>query len=204
MFTGLVSAIGRIASVEGDKSRRLVVDSPYDADTILVGASIAHNGVCLTVTQVEKHGTGSRWSVDVVGETLAKTTIPHWQAGQGVNLERSLTLGDELGGHMVYGHVDTAVRFIGVQGQGEAAHHVFAIDEEYLPFIAVKGSVALDGVSLTVASVSQNQFGVALVPHTLTVTTLGQLQPDMQVNLEVDIMARYAARLTHMRMPGAT
>lgn len=202
MFTGIVTDLGTIASIEAqDKLRRLRIHSSYDPQTIALGASIACGGPCLTVVGVGAHGDGCWFDVDVAAETLERTTVKDWSEGTRLNLERSLKIGDELGGHIVTGHVDgiaTIVRREAVTGDGEwgptARFHIRA-PAQLSRFIAEKGSVALDGTSLTVNSVEGDVFSVLLIPHTLAVTTWGERHDGDPLNLEIDLMARYAARL---------
>ncbi len=196
MFTGIVSDVGEIVEITrfGERSR-LVVASAYDAASIGVGASIANAGVCLTAVGVEKRGAGSRISFDVGAETLAVTTLGGWGAGDHVNLERPLRVGDELGGHMVSGHVDGVAEIVTRRDFDGMAHFRFRAPKDCAKFIAVKGSVALDGTSLTVNAVEGDEFEVLLIPHTLEVTTWAERKAGDRANLEVDPMARYAARL---------
>ncbi|GEP10241.1 riboflavin synthase [Methylobacterium gnaphalii] len=207
MFTGLISDVGRIVSVEGDERlRRLVIESAYDPATIALGASIACSGPCLTAVAVEAHGVGCRFSVDAAAETLACTTLGTWQEGRRINLERSLKIGDELGGHLVTGHIDGIAEIVareevtGSDGPwGASTRFTLRAPDTLSPFIAAKGSVCLDGTSLTVNTVEGDLFSVLLIPHSLSVTTWGERVAADQVNLEVDLIARYAARLTDAR-----
>ena len=196
MFTGIVSDVGAVLEIEplGERSR-LVIASRYDAATIVVGASIANAGVCLTVVAVEPLERGSRVAFDVGAETLAVTTLGAWRKGAKVNLERSLRVGDELGGHMVSGHVDGLATIVSRRDFDDMAHFRFRCPHALAKFIAVKGSVALDGTSLTVNAVEGDEFEALLIPHTLEVTTWGARKAGDAVNIEVDTMARYAARL---------
>jgi riboflavin synthase len=196
MFTGIVSDVGEIVEMTtiGERSR-LVVASAYSPSSIDVGASIASSGVCLTVVGVQKRAAGSLISFDVGAETLAVTTFGGRRAGDHVNLERSLRLGDELGGHMVSGHVDGVAEILSRRDFDGMAHFRFRAPKDCAKFIAVKGSVALDGTSLTVNAVEGAELEVLLIPHTLEVTTWGERKAGDRVNLEVDLMARYAARL---------
>ena len=196
MFTGIITDIGEVAAREGG---RFTIRSSYAADTIQIGASIACDGCCLTVTSVEPAGTGSLFSVDTSNETRSKTTIDEWQPGRRINLERSLAAGDELGGHIVSGHVDGVARILEIHADGESRRFTFEAPEHLALFIAPKGSVALDGTSLTVNEVAGDRFGVNMIPHTLTVTTWGAKTAGQLVNLEVDIFARYVARLLEFR-----
>lgn len=195
MFTGIVTAKGRIAKISGAHDRRFEIESPYDAAGIALGASIAHAGACLTVVDVVPTASGARHAVEVSPETLKRTTLGAWNEGDSVNLERPLKAGDELGGHIVQGHVDGVGEVISADtAEGWLTLRVRA-PEELSRFIAEKGSIAVDGVSLTVNGVDGDTFELMIIPHTAKVTTIGALQPGARVNLEVDIMARYAARL---------
>ena len=200
MFTGIISDVGEIFEMTpiGER-RRLTIASAYDAASINVGASIANAGVCLTVVGVEPNGAGSRIAFDVGAETLAVTTLGAWREGGHVNLERSLRVGDELGGHMVSGHVDGVAEILSRRDFDGMAHFRFRAPKDCAKFIAVKGSVALDGTSLTINAVEGAEFEVLLIPHTLEVTTWSERKVGDKVNLEVDQMARYAARLIEPR-----
>ncbi len=196
MFTGLISDVGEVVEIEDAGAlRRFDVACHYEAASIPIGASIAHAGVCLTVVDVAQRGNAARISVDVGAETLAVTTLAAWRPGDKVNLERSLRVGDELGGHMVSGHVDGVAEILSRRDFDGMAHFVFRAPAALAKFIAVKGSVALDGTSLTVNAVADDTFEVLLIPHTLAVTTWGARKAGDRVNIEVDQMARYAARL---------
>jgi riboflavin synthase len=196
MFTGIVSDVGQIIDIapSGDL-RRLRIASAYEAETIPIGASIANSGACLTVDAVEPLKGGSAIAFDVGAETLAVTTLGEWRPGRRINLERSLKVGDELGGHMVSGHVDGVAEILSRRDFDGMAHFRFRAPKDLAKFIAVKGSVALDGTSLTVNAVQGDAFEVLLIPHTLKVTTWGERKGGDRVNIEVDQMARYAARL---------
>jgi riboflavin synthase len=196
MFTGIISDIGQIIDItrSGELSR-LRIASAYDAGTIPLGASIANSGPCLTVVSVEPLKRGSAIAFDVGAETLRVTTLGQWRPGGHVNLERSLRVGDELGGHMVSGHVDGIAEILSRRDFDGMAHFLIRAPKDLAKFIAVKGSVALDGTSLTVNAVEGETFEVLLIPHTLKVTTWGERQAGDKVNIEVDQMARYAARL---------
>ena len=196
MFTGIVSDVGEVIEIEklGERDR-LTIASAYDSATIAVGASVANAGVCLTVVGLAPQGEGSRLVFDVGAETLAVTTLGAWGRGTKVNLERSLRAGDELGGHMVSGHVDGLATIVARRDFDGMAHFRFRAPHPLARFIAVKGSVALDGTSLTVNAVEGDEFEVLLIPHTLAVTTWGERRAGDTVNIEVDQMARYAARL---------
>lgn len=195
MFTGIITDVGRLAGREpfGDGAR-LAITCAYDPATIAVGASIACSGCCLTVTTVAPAGNGARFTVDVSAETMDKTTIGSWREGDPVNLERSLRAGDELGGHLVSGHVDGRAELLSRDDQEGMTVLRFAPPTDLLPLLATKGSVALDGTSLTVNDVGDT-FTVALIPHTLAVTTWGERQAGDFVNIEIDTIARYVARL---------
>ena len=196
MFTGIISDVGQILDIapSGDL-RRLRIASAYEAGAIPVGASIANSGACLTVVAVEPREGGSAIAFDVGAETLAVTTLGAWRAGRHVNLERSLKVGDELGGHMVSGHVDGVAEIVSRRDFDGMAHFRVRGPKDLAKFIAVKGSVALDGTLLTVNAVEGDAFEVLLIPHTLAVTTWGERKAGDKVNIEVDQMARYAARL---------
>ena len=191
MFTGIVTDVGRVRSVrETNRDRRLEIETGFDLATVDIGASISHAGCCLTV--VEK---GPDWfAVEVSGETLSLTTLADWTEGRRVNLERPAKVGDELGGHIVSGHVDGIGEVISVESEG-GSHRVRIRSPRPLHrFIAPKGSITVEGVSLTVNEVEDDVFGVNLIPHTWDVTTLGELKPGSRVNLEIDMLARYLAR----------
>ena len=197
MFTGIVSDLGEVLEVQekAEGLRRLKVACHYDPQTIDFGASIACSGVCLTVVERGVEGDRRWFAVDAAAETLRVTTAAQWGPGTRLNLERALRLGDELGGHMVSGHVDGIATLTARDDFLDSAGLSFRAPPGLSRFIAAKGSVALDGVSLTVNSVDGDAFTVLIIPHTLKVTTLGALQPGAPVNLEIDQMARYAARL---------
>jgi riboflavin synthase len=196
MFTGIISDVGQILDLApSGELRRLKVASAYEAGTIPVGASIANSGACLTVVGVEPREGGSAIAFDVGAETLQVTTLGQWRAGRRINLERSLKVGDEFGGHMVSGHVDGIAEIVSRRDFDGMAHFRFRAPKDLAKFIAVKGSVALDGTSLTVNAVEGDTFEVLLIPHTLEVTTWGERKAGDKVNIEVDPMARYAARL---------
>jgi riboflavin synthase len=196
MFTGIISDVGEILEMAPNGERnRLTIASAYPAKSIDIGASIANAGACLTVVGVERHGAGSAIAYDVGAETLAVTTLGQWRTGGRVNLERALRIGDELGGHMVSGHVDGIAEILARRDFDGMAHFTFRAPKDLAKFIAVKGSVALEGTSLTVNAVEGDSFEVLLIPHTLNVTTWGEHKPGDRVNVEVDQMARYAARL---------
>jgi len=195
MFTGLITDVGRVAEIERRGDLRLVIETHFDMAAVPMGASIACNGVCLTV--VDK--APGRFAVDVSAETVSKTTVGAWDVGTPVNLERSLRLGDELGGHLVYGHVDGVIEILSATADGDSTRWRFRAPDHLARFIAPKGSVALDGVSLTVNEVDGVAFGVNIIPHTSEKTTFGSLKPGGRMNLEVDMLARYVARLVETR-----
>lgn len=201
MFTGIVTDIGEVVSVDerAEGLRRLTVACRYDCASIAIGASIAHAGVCLTVVETREEGGRTLYAVDAAAETLAVTTVGAWRAGTRVNLERALKIGDELGGHIVTGHVDGVARILARDDLTDMAKFTFRVPRELARFVAAKGSVALDGTSLTVNTVEADTFSVLLIPHTLQVTTWGGRRTGDGVNLEVDLMARYAARLAEAR-----
>jgi len=190
MFTGIITDLGRVAAIERRGDTRFTIETAWDTDEIPVGASVAHSGVCLTIVDTAP----GRWAIEASGETLSKTTLGGWQVGSAVNLERSLKLGDELGGHLVFGHVDGIATVVERRPEGDSVRFVFQAPEHLAPMIAPKGSIALDGVSLTVNEVDGSRFGVNIIPHTQTCTTFRSLQPGDRVNLEVDMLARYVAR----------
>jgi riboflavin synthase len=192
MFTGLVQAVGTVRSAQNG---RFLLDCPWDAAGLALGASISCDGCCLTATGITPHGSGSAFTVDVSNETLSRTTLGEWGAGRRFNLERSLRAGDELGGHLVTGHVDGLARIESVEPSGFSKVFTIAAPPELAKFIAPKGSIALDGTSLTVNTVEDTLFTVNLIPHTLEVTTWRERGPGDLVNLEVDLIARYVARL---------
>jgi len=199
MFTGIVTDIGTIESVEDRGDLRVRIATAYDTATVDLGASIACSGVCLTV--VDK---GPGWfAVDVSGETVSRTA-DQWGVGCALNLERALKLGDELGGHIVTGHVDGIGQVVGIAPEGESKKIVFSVPTALAPFIAPKGSVTIDGVSLTVNEVTDQpdgtaQFAINLIPHTQSVTTLGTLAEGQTVNIEIDVLARYLQRMEQLR-----
>ncbi|WP_421791724.1 riboflavin synthase [Hyphobacterium sp.] len=195
MFTGIVDSMGVVREVSGSKDRRFVIESDYDPDNIALGASIAHAGACLTVVEVSSTTTGASFVVEVSPETLDRTTLGDWVVGSRINLERSLKMGDELGGHLVTGHVDGLGEVVLREDQGDWLKLGIRAPSEFSKFIAEKGSIAVEGVSLTVNGVNNDVFDLMIIPHTAKVTTLGGLQIGARVNLEVDLMARYAARL---------
>jgi riboflavin synthase len=207
MFTGIVTDIGEITALTPTAQgqlHRLRIACRYDRATIADGASIACNGVCLTVVasgvEQDKTSQAKTWfDVDAAAETLAMTTARHWVTGTRLNLERALKIGDELGGHIVAGHADGVATIVSRDDLPDMARFTLRTTRDLARFIATKGSVTLDGVSLTVNSVDDVTFSVLIIPHTLSVTTLGRWRAGSEVNLEVDLMARYAARLSEMK-----
>jgi len=198
MFTGIITDIGTIRKVETRTDARMEIETSLDVDNIDIGASIACSGPCLTVVLKGKNDGADWFAVDVSAETLTRTTLGGWTQGQNVNLERSLKLGDEFGGHMVSGHVDGIANLRGRELVGQKDGSVrltFQVPSELSRFIAEKGSVALDGVSLTVNDVADALFSVNVVPHTLENTTLGYAKEGADINIEVDMIARYLNRL---------
>ena len=204
MFTGIVTALGTIREARQTGDLHAVIACPFDPDGIAMGASIACSGVCLTV--VDKGGTaGNAWfAVDISGETVSRTVPDRWQPGATLNLEPALRLGDELGGHIVTGHVDGVGEVVGVCPEGDSHRVGIAAPRELAPYLAPKGSITVDGVSLTVNEVADQpdgtcHFSLNIIPHTAEVTTLGQLQPGDRVNLEIDVLARYLQRMQSLR-----
>src|SRR6516164_1540409 len=185
MFTGIITDVGRVRRLHRGELLDLTIATAFETSAISVGASIACSGACLTVVAVEPAAFAAQASV----ETLTRTTLGEWEEGTPVNLEKSLRLGDELGGHLVLGHVDGMVLIVERRPEAESVRFVFEAPEELMPFIAPKGSVALDGVSLTVNEVAQNYFGVNIIPHTLAYTNFGSLRPGQRMNLEIDLIA---------------
>jgi riboflavin synthase len=203
MFTGIVSDIGTIDTVEVRGDTRVRIATAYDPDTIDLGASIACSGVCLTVIDKGRDGGRGWFDVQASGETIARTARDQWTVGRRLNLERAMKLGDELGGHIVTGHVDGIAAVLDVTPDGESHRIGFAVPAALAPFIAPKGSITIDGVSLTVNGVEDDgettRFWVNLIPHTQAVTTLGGLAEGQAVNIEIDVLARYLQRMEHYR-----
>ncbi|MEQ1617542.1 MAG: riboflavin synthase [Terricaulis sp.] len=201
MFTGIVTALGKVAAVERREGLvRLRVESAYDPASVSIGASIAHDGCCLTVVDfAPRDGVGMRHVVEVAAESLALTTLGALKVGDEVNLERSLRVGDELGGHIVQGHIDGLGDVLSVGRDGEGWRVRIRPPLAIAHLIAPKGAIAVAGVSLTVNEVDEEAFGVLIIPHTWTVTTLSKLEKGVKVNLEADMMARYAARFVDAR-----
>ncbi len=204
MFTGIVTDIGTVVSVKRLREGiGLRIETAYEPQTIDIGASIACGGVCLTVTALPEPGSKDRWfEVEAWEEALRLTTISQWRVGTRVNLERALKIGDELGGHIVSGHVDGTADILARDDEGDAVRFTLEAPRELARFIAPKGSIALDGTSLTVNKVSGTRFDVLLIHHSLSVTTWGERGVGDRVNLEIDTMARYAARLAEAAREG--
>ncbi len=195
MFTGIITDIGTVRAVTKAGDTRFEITTAYDLSTVDMGASIACNGCCLTV--IEK---GPDWfAIQASAETLSKTTLGEWGQGTHINLERAMKIGDELGGHIVSGHVDGLGEIISITTEGESKRFRIRVPHELARFIASKGSVAVDGTSLTVNEVEGNVFGVNIIPHTQAVTTWGSMTEGQRVNIEIDMLARYVARLTEYR-----
>jgi riboflavin synthase len=197
MFTGIVTDVGEVVAArprEAGASFRIA--TTYDPETIALGASIACGGPCLTVVERGSAGNRAYFDIEASSETLARTTMGEWRPGTRLNLERSLKLGDELGGHLVSGHVDGVARIVERRDEADMARFTFEAPAELARFIAEKGSVSLDGTSLTVNAVDGRNFDVMIIPHTLAVTTWGERRAGDRVNLEIDTLARYVARLT--------
>ncbi len=191
MFTGIITDQGVVREITGQGDILFKIGTAYDTKTIEIGASIAHNGICLTVIE-----TGPDWySIQASAETLNLTTMGDWKTGRKINLERALKVGDELGGHIVSGHVDGVAKVVEIRPENESVRVTFEAPAKLAKFVAAKGSVALDGVSLTVNEVSGARFGVNIIPHTQAVTSFGAYQAGDRVNMEIDMLARYVARL---------
>lgn len=201
MFTGIVTDVGKVDKITPlAEGLRLRVATAYDPKTIDIGASISHSGVCLTVVTLPEEGSNDRWyEVEAWEEALRLTTISTWKEGARVNLERALKIGDELGGHIVSGHVDGMAEIVAIEPEGDATRFRLRVPEEFARFVAPKGSVALDGTSLTVNAVSGCDFDILLIRHTLEITTWGARKVGDKVNFEIDTMARYAARLAEFK-----
>jgi riboflavin synthase len=193
MFTGIVSGVGTLEARDG---ARLAISAPFKRSSLQEGGSVACDGCCLTIVEIGKaKGKGTLIAVEASNETMSRTTLGAWQQGRRINLERPLAFGDELGGHLVTGHIDGCARIIAREPDGDSMRFVLEAPAPLSPFIAAKGSIALDGVSLTVNSVEGASFGVYIIPYTLTHTTWQDRRPADLVNLEVDLLARYVARL---------
>lgn len=196
MFTGIVTAVGEVTRAErAGAQARFEIASIYDPDSVDIGASISHAGCCLTVVAKERTNAGMRHVVECSPETLAKTNLGQWAIGSRMNLERATRAGDELGGHIVAGHVDDVGRLVSRGVEGDYLRLVFEAPAALLPYLAPKGSIAIDGVSLTVNDIEGETFSVMIIPHTAQATTLGALTPGDHVNLEADLIARYVARM---------
>jgi len=201
MFTGITTDVGEVIAVQvrAEGLHRLKIACAYPRASITLGASIAHSGVCLTVVDTGEEGGRTWFAVDAAAETLRMTTAGNWRQGTRLNLERALKVGDELGGHIVAGHVDGMVELVAREDLTDMARLTLRAPRPLMRFVATKGSVALDGVSLTVNEVTADTFSVLIIPHTLAVTTLGAARLGAAMNLEIDLMARYAARLMETR-----
>ena len=199
MFTGIITDIGTVRTVEKRGDTRFVLGTGYDVSTVDMGASIACSGACLTVVEKGADDQGYWFAVDASAETLSKTTLGNWTGGTRINLERALKVGDELGGHIVSGHVDGVGQVMDRVEEGDSVRWFFTVPDALKAFLAPKGSIAVDGVSLTVNEVEDNRFGVNIIPHTAENTTFGMMQVGDQVNLEIDPLARYVARLLEVR-----
>ena len=198
MFTGIVTDIGTVRALDRRGDLRVRLGTAYDTDGLDLGASVACDGCCLTVVDRGTDSTGGWFDVDVSAESLSKTALGTWETGSRVNLERPLRVGDELGGHIVSGHVDGKARIVSITPEGESKRFVFEAPATLARFIAPKGSVALNGTSLTVNEVEGTRFGVNMIPHTQTATTWGTSKVGDLVNLEIDTLARYVARLAEV------
>lgn len=200
MFTGIITDLGTLLHLEGGaENLRLSIGTTYDPHGIDIGASIACNGICLTVVEKGAYEHGSYFSVDASPHTQAVTTLGRWQVGQAINLERALKIGDELGGHLVTGHVDGLASVISVKPSGDSVAYVLEAPASLASFIAPKGSVTLDGVSLTVTDVKGTFFGITIIPHTQTATTWHAVQAGDEMNMEIDLVARYIKRMLDAR-----
>ncbi len=203
MFTGIITDIGVIERVEPRGDARVVVRTAYDTATVDLGASIACSGVCLTVVDKSPPGEPGWFAVDVSGETLSRTARQQWAKGRPLNLERAMKLGDEMGGHIVTGHVDGVAEVIAVAPEGDSKRIDIALPADLAPYVAGKGSITVDGVSLTVNGVAdegeRSRCWINVIPHTQGATTLGALEPGMAVNIEIDVLARYLRRMETYR-----
>lgn len=204
MFTGIITDIGTIKSVEQRGDLRLVIGCRYDMDNVDMGASISCSGVCLTVVDKGNDDGGGWFAVDVSGETQNRTAQGQWSAGRKLNLERALKVGDELGGHIVTGHVDGVGEIASVDADGDSHKIVIKLPSDLAPYVATKGSITVDGVSLTVNNVEdhadrQTTFALNIIPHTAAVTTFADVQTGQPVNLEIDVLARYLKRMEDLR-----
>jgi riboflavin synthase len=197
MFTGIITDVGRVREIVPGGDTRFVIETHYDTGEIALGASIACAGACLTVVDRAP----GRFAVDVSAETLSRSTLGDWRKGTRVNLERALKLGDELGGHVVSGHVDAVARIVARRPEGDSLRFTIELPDAYARAVAPKGSVALDGVSLTVNEVEGDRFGVNIIPHTQAETTFGDAAEGQRLNFEMDVLARYVARLLGKDLP---
>ena len=197
MFSGIITDLGGVRAIRAAGDTRFEFSTGLDTTAIDIGASICCSGVCLTVIDKGADKAGNWFAADVSAETMGLTTLRDWAEGTGVNFERALKMGDELGGHMISGHIDGIAEVVTVTPEGDSRRIGFKAPEELHKMIAAKGSVALDGVSLTVNEIEDGHFGINVIPHTLEMTTLGALKPGGRVNLEIDMLARYVARLAH-------
>lgn len=206
MFTGIITDIGTVAKAEQRGDLRLVINCNYDIDGIAIGASIACSGICLTVVEKGVDAAGGWFAVDLSAETVSRSAHGLWQQNARLNLERALKVGDELGGHIVTGHVDGVGQVISTEITGDSWHVIIAAPQLLAPYIAAKGSITVDGVSLTVNSVTDQEdgtphFSLNIIPHTSTVTTFCDLHAGRSVNLEIDVLARYLKRMEDLRAP---
>jgi riboflavin synthase len=201
MFTGIITDVGTITAIDPAANFRVQIQTKYDTAKIPLGASISCNGVCLTNIETGQTENMHWFAAQVSEETRAKTTAGRWQVGTKLNLERALVLGDELGGHLVLGHVDGVANVKSIEKIQDSTVITIALPAELLPLIAPKGSVCLDGVSLTVNEVALDTFKITIVPHTLSCTTFQHLRPGSSLNIEVDMIARYLARIMSARIP---
>ncbi|MBV1866095.1 MAG: riboflavin synthase [Rhodobacteraceae bacterium] len=199
MFTGIITDVGKVAALEQRGDLRARIATVYDSTSIDIGASIACNGVCLTVVDCGLDENQNWFDVDISAESVSKTNIGAWEIGASVNLERALCLGDELGGHIVSGHVDGVARVVAMQDEGDSTRITFEAPEDLAKFIAPKGSVALNGTSLTVNEVDGARFGINFISHTKDNTIWGRVAIGDRINLEIDTLARYVARLAEMQ-----
>src|SRR5260370_2730963 len=194
MFTGIVTDVGKVRHIEKRGDTHVVIGTNYDVASVDLGASIACSGICMPV--VDKGNSSDPWfAVTASGETLSRTTLGDWRVGDAVNLERPMRVGDEFGGHIVTGHIDGTAELARLAPEGESTRMSFRVTQNLARYIVSKGSVALDGVSLTVNEVDGTRFGVNIIPHTLKVTTFGRAKPGWKVNFEIDLLASYVARL---------
>lgn len=200
MFTGIITDIGRVRAAArtgqgAGEGRRFEIETAFDVNDVAIGASIACAGACMTVVDKGQHGTKGWFAIEVSAESLSKTTLGAWDGGTRMNLERAMRLGDELGGHIVSGHVDGVGELVERRADGDSARFTFRVPTALTKYVSPKGSVTIDGVSLTINEVAGDTFGVNLIPHTQTATTLGALEAGAKVNVEIDMLARYVARL---------